>query len=81
MRFCMGYRNLNNVTMKDVYPQPRTDDTLDWPPRANFYPSMDLSKGYWQIEVNELDRLKTTLIAPDGLYKVQVMPFGYRTAR
>ena len=27
-RFCVNYQKLNNVTIKDVYPLPRIDDTL-----------------------------------------------------
>ena len=28
-RFCFDYRRLNDITKKDTYPFPRTDDTLD----------------------------------------------------
>ncbi|UYV70137.1 K02A2.6-like [Cordylochernes scorpioides] len=51
-RFCVDYRRLNKITKKrHVYPIPRIDDTLDSLKGAQFYSSMDLRSGYWQIEV------------------------------
>ncbi|GFV46228.1 retrovirus-related Pol polyprotein from transposon 297 [Trichonephila clavipes] len=41
---------------------------------------MDLSLGYWQIEVHEADREKTAFITPEGLYEFNVMPFGMYNA-
>jgi len=29
LRFCVDYRKLNDVTVKDSYPLPRIDDILD----------------------------------------------------
>ncbi|UYV71739.1 hypothetical protein LAZ67_9000200, partial [Cordylochernes scorpioides] len=75
-RFCVDYRHLNKITKKDVYPLPRIDDKLDCLRGASYYSSMDLRSGYWQIEVDEADREKTAFITPDGLYELEVMPFG-----
>ncbi|GBM56847.1 Retrovirus-related Pol polyprotein from transposon 297 [Araneus ventricosus] len=71
-----NYRKLNTITTKDVYPLPRIDDTLDSLKGAQFFSSMDLRSGYWQIEVDEADREKTACVTPEGLYEFKVMPFG-----
>lgn len=75
-RFCVDYRHLNKITKKDVYPLPRIDDALDCLHGSQYFSSIDLRSGYWQISVDEMDREKTAFVTPDGLYQFKVMPFG-----
>jgi hypothetical protein len=75
-RFCIDFRELNKVTVKDQYPLPRVDDALDCLSGATFFTSLDLKSGYWQCEVEEEDKAKTAFTTPDGLYEFNVMPFG-----
>ncbi|GBO40023.1 Transposon Ty3-G Gag-Pol polyprotein [Araneus ventricosus] len=59
--FWVDYRRLNKITKRDVYPLSRIDDRLDCLSKAGYFSSMDLYTGYWQIEVNEAYREKTSV--------------------
>lgn len=76
LRFCIDYRKLNQVTQKDCYPLPRVDDLLDSLSDAQWFTTLDLRSGYWQVEVNPRDREKTAFPTPHGLFQFRVMPFG-----
>ena len=67
---------MNDLTKKDAHPLPRIDDTLDALGKAQWFTTLDLASGYWQVEFAEADREKTAFATPDGLYQFRVMPFG-----
>ncbi|UYV63270.1 K02A2.6-like, partial [Cordylochernes scorpioides] len=75
-RFCVDYRKLNNVTVKDVYPIPRIDEVMDTLQGSTHFSAIDLRSGYWQVEVEERDKEKTAFTTAHGLYEINVMPFG-----
>ena len=76
IRFCVDYRELNKVTVKDAYPLPRVDDTLDALAGSRWFSSLDLTSGYWQVEMSPQDKEKTAFTTGNGLYEFNVMPFG-----
>ena len=76
LRFCVDYRKVNAVTKKDAYPLPRVDETLDTLSGSQWFSTLDLLSGYWQVEMSPTDREKTAFSTPEGLYEFKVMPFG-----
>lgn len=75
-RFCVDYRRLNDVTVKDSYPIPRVSDCFDALSGSKWFNCMDLCSGFWQIEMDEDDKAKTAFSTSMGLYEFKVMPFG-----
>jgi hypothetical protein len=59
LRFCADYRKLNDVTRKDCFPMPRTDDTLDTLAEVKWFSTVDLRSSYWQVDLNPDDKKKT----------------------
>ena len=72
----MDYRKLNTVTKKDMYPLPRRDDTLDLLATNEFFSTLDLASGYWQIAMEKTSKEKTAFTTHVGLYEFEVIPFG-----
>ncbi|GBC25874.2 retroviral-like aspartic protease 1 [Rhizophagus irregularis DAOM 181602=DAOM 197198] len=76
LRFCVNYKPLNDITKKDNYPLPRIDELLDSLQDAQWFTTLDLALGYWQIKVRAEDQEKTAFITKFGTYEFKVMPFG-----
>ena len=75
-RFCVDYRALNDVTIKNSWPLPRTDDCFDALTGSQWFSTLDLCSGYWQVEMSEQDKPKTAFTTGKGLYQFRVMSFG-----
>ncbi len=75
-RFCVDYRKVNEVTRKDAYPLPRIDDTLDALRGSQYFSTLDLYSGYWQVKMDPADIDKTAFSTRQGLFRFTVMPFG-----
>ena len=61
------------MTRKDAYPQPRMDTILITLHGSQWFTTLDLLSGYWQVEIEDADRDKMTFCTTEGLFQ---LPFG-----
>ena len=76
VRWCIDYRGLSKVTVKDVFPLPLVDDCLDTLARNVWFSRLDANSAYWQINIKPKDRHKTAFHTRYGLFEHVKMGFG-----
>ena len=76
MCFCVDYRWLYSLTVKDAYPLPRIDDSLRLLGNQQWFSTMDLVSRYWQVAMSPEAKRKAAFVTNEGLFQFRVMPFG-----
>ena len=69
VRWCVDYRALNKVSVKDTYPLTLIEECLDTLAGNLWFSKLDANAAYWQIKVNPEDRKKTAFITKYGLFE------------
>jgi hypothetical protein len=80
LRLCIDYRQLNKMTIKNIYPLPCIDDLFDQVRGETIFSKIDLQVGYHQVRIKDEDIYKTTFRMRYGHYKFVVIPFGLTNA-
>ena len=77
LRFCIDFRRLNSLTVRDAYALPRITESFDALHGATWFTTLDLKSAYWQVELEEADKFKTAFVVGQlGFYECNRMPFG-----
>ncbi|CAF3195343.1 unnamed protein product [Rotaria socialis] len=75
-RFCVNYRKLNDISVKDSFPLPRIEDIFDQLSQPNYFTTLDFKNGYFQIPLTPHDLTKTAFSTRDNHYQFTVFPQG-----
>ena len=59
LRFCVDYRQLNCVTKKDAFPLPPINDSLSMLADQQWFSTLDLASGYWQVGLTDKAKEKS----------------------
>lgn len=76
LRFCVDYRGLNEVTVKNRYSLPLVQETLTMLSDAQYFTKLDIIAAFNKIRIKEGDEWKTAFTTRYGLYEYLVVPFG-----
>ena len=79
-RIVVDYRQLNDNTVRDNYPIPRIDDTIDRLHGMKVFSTLDATDGFWQILMEEVAKRYTGFMVDGVHYWWKVMPMGLKNA-
>jgi hypothetical protein len=80
LRFCVDYRKLNEITIKNRYPIPLVQETLNCLSKAKFYTKLDIISAFNRIRIAKGHEHLTAFRTREGLFEYLVMPFGLANA-
>ena len=79
-RICQDFRQLNEITEKYTFPMPEPQTLFDLLGGCRIFSSLDIGHAYYQVELEEEDKIKTAFSTKYGQYCYNRMPFGLSTA-
>ena len=71
-RFCVDYRRLNALMIKEAYLFTRIDDSLWLLGNQQWFSTMDLASGYWQVAMSPDAKRKAAFVTNEASVSVSV---------
>ena len=81
LRFCIDYRELNKITVRDKFPLPQTDNLINALANSKVFSGLDLRSGYWQVRMAEDSVKQTAFVTQSGQWEWLVLPMGLSNSR
>lgn len=79
-RLAVDFRKLNKNLIKDTYPIPNINESIDALAGAHYFSSLDLTSGFFQQFIDARDQHKTAITTHKGLFQWTRSPFGLATS-
>lgn len=79
-RFCIDYRKVNSITIRDAYPIPLIQEIFDSLGGSKYFTTLDLRSGYWQVDVDEESIPKTAFTCHKGAFEFVRLPMGLKNS-
>ncbi|CAK1577914.1 unnamed protein product [Parnassius mnemosyne] len=79
-RLVVDFRKLNEKTLDDKYPIPNISDVLDKLGKCQYFTTLDLASGFYQVEMNPQDIAKTAFNVEHGHFEFLRMPMGLKNS-
>lgn len=76
---CIDFRRVNLDVVNDAYTIHWIEDHLNAMTDATVFLTLDLTKGYHQLLIDEESREVTAFSTPEGLFQWKVLPLGMKT--
>ncbi|CAK1590219.1 unnamed protein product [Parnassius mnemosyne] len=79
-RLVVDFRKVNEKTVDDKYPIPNITDVLDKLGKCQYFTTLDLASGFYQVEMDPADIHKTAFNVENGHYEFLRMPMGLKNS-
>lgn len=79
-RIVIDFKTLNSKTIADKYPMPEIAAVLADLKNNNYFSTLDLAMGFYQVELKREDREKTAFSVNNGKYEFNRLPMGLKNS-
>lgn len=79
-RIVVDFRKVNEKTIDDKYPIPNITDVLDKLGKCQYFTTLDLASGFYQVETDPGDIHKTAFNVENGHFEFLRMPMGLKNS-